>query len=55
MDNFEWGGGYDIRFGMYHVDFEDPKRERRKKLSGTFYNNVITSKKVIGFARDRTY
>ena len=30
MDNFEWAEGYDMRFGLYEVDFENQKRSLRK-------------------------
>ncbi|XP_065348184.1 myrosinase 1-like [Cloeon dipterum] len=41
IDNFEWTAGYTERFGLYHVDFNDPLRPRTPKSSATFYKQVI--------------
>ena len=40
MDNFEWAFGYDMRFGIVHVDFDDPARPRTVKESGKWYAQV---------------
>lgn len=41
MDNFEWPEGYRVKFGLYEVDFEDPKRTRTPRASAKYYANVI--------------
>ena len=39
LDNFEWGEGYEKRFGIVHVDFET--QTRTPKRSARFYADVI--------------
>ena len=39
MDNFEWVWGYDIRFGIVWVDYENQKRI--PKDSFYWYKNII--------------
>ncbi|CAH0717636.1 unnamed protein product, partial [Brenthis ino] len=41
LDNFEWNDGYRSKFGLYQVDFEDPKRPRRPRASAHYYKRVI--------------
>jgi beta-glucosidase/6-phospho-beta-glucosidase/beta-galactosidase len=38
LDNFEWGEGYSMRFGLYAVDFKTKARVRRK--SADVYEKV---------------
>lgn len=49
MDNFEWIHGYSLKFGLYHVDFTDPKRQRTPKASSRYYRKLIEDN---GFLRD---
>lgn len=44
MDNFEWGDGFEQRFGLYHVDFENQRRT--PKLSASFYRETIARNAV---------
>ncbi len=39
LDNFEWAFGYQMRFGLVHVDFET--QQRTMKESGRWYTEVI--------------
>jgi len=48
MDNFEWAEGYDLRFGLINVDFDDPKRKRTPKASFEWYRDVIEKNAVDG-------
>ncbi|KAM8748410.1 lactase/phlorizin hydrolase-like [Acanthopagrus schlegelii] len=41
MDGFEGQQGYSQRFGLHHVNFEDPMRSRTPKQSAYFYAQVI--------------
>ncbi|XP_023555111.1 cytosolic beta-glucosidase [Octodon degus] len=41
LDNFEWNNGYSRRFGLFHVDFEDPARPRVPYSSAKEYAKVI--------------
>lgn len=44
MDNFEWGDGFEQRFGLYHVDFETQRRT--PKLSAAFYRETVARNAV---------
>lgn len=44
LDNFEWGDGYEQRFGLYHVDFDTQRRS--PKLSAAFYRETIAQNAV---------
>ena len=39
MDNFEWADGYNLRFGIYYVDYKTQRRI--PKTSAHFYKEVI--------------
>lgn len=45
MDNFEWADGYDLRFGIYYVDYKTQKRI--PKMSAHFYQEVIRRNAVV--------
>ncbi len=45
MDNFEWADGYNLRFGIYYVDYQTQKRY--PKLSAHFYREVIERNAVV--------
>jgi len=44
LDNFEWSNGYTAKFGLYHVNFEDPARTRSPKLSTQFFKRLLEKK-----------
>uniref|UniRef100_A0A8C0AUA6 Lactase n=1 Tax=Buteo japonicus TaxID=224669 RepID=A0A8C0AUA6_9AVES len=41
MDTFEWLNGYDPRFGLHQVDFDNPNRPRTPKRSAVYYAEII--------------
>ncbi|XP_052129911.1 myrosinase 1 [Frankliniella occidentalis] len=46
LDNLEWNDGFSLKFGLVHVDFEDPERPRTIKDSGRFIKQIITNRNV---------
>jgi beta-glucosidase len=49
MDNFEWADGYDLRFGLIHVDYET--QIRTPKASFRWYQQLIASSRAKKQAR----
>jgi beta-glucosidase len=45
MDNFEWGAGYGIRFGLIHVDYATLKRT--PKFSASYFREVAMRNEVV--------
>nr|XP_006006254.1 PREDICTED: lactase-phlorizin hydrolase [Latimeria chalumnae] len=41
MDCFEWTDGYNLRFGLHHVDFISASRQRTPKRSAHYYAELI--------------
>ncbi|XP_076434590.1 lactase/phlorizin hydrolase-like [Babylonia areolata] len=44
MDNMEWNTGYSERFGIHHVDFDDPARPRTPKASARWFRTLIADR-----------
>lgn len=45
LDNFEWEDGYEHRFGIVHVDFDNQKRT--PKLSAHWYARVMAENRLL--------
>ncbi|NXE91445.1 LPH hydrolase, partial [Menura novaehollandiae] len=41
MDDFEWLHGYEPRFGLHQVDFDNPNRPRTPRRSAVYYAETI--------------
>ncbi|XP_051172506.1 myrosinase 1-like [Leptopilina boulardi] len=46
MDNFEWAKGYSEKFGIIHVNFDEPLRNRTLKYSATWFKSLLQSRKL---------
>ena len=44
LDNFEWAWGFEMRFGIVHVDYENNMR-RTPKESALAYRDLIRASK----------
>uniref|UniRef100_A0A914EK07 Beta-glucosidase n=1 Tax=Acrobeloides nanus TaxID=290746 RepID=A0A914EK07_9BILA len=53
MDNFEWTKGYTLRFGIYHIDFNDPELKRTPKASASWYKKVIKDRAINVLVEDK--
>ncbi|KAL5983745.1 glycosyl hydrolase 1 [Asimina triloba] len=51
MDCFELLGGYEQRFGLYHVDFDDKDLKRYPKLSARWYSGFLRGEDVMGIEK----
>lgn len=51
LDVFELLAGYQSRFGLYYVDFEDVHRPRQPKLSAHWYSNFLKKRNGIHIQR----
>jgi beta-glucosidase/6-phospho-beta-glucosidase/beta-galactosidase len=47
IDNFEWISGFSEKFGIFAVDMKSEKKERIKKSSATFFQNLIKNKSFV--------
>ncbi|KAM7510203.1 hypothetical protein LguiB_009078 [Lonicera macranthoides] len=46
MDNFEWGEGFETRFGLYYVNYKDGLFTRHPKLSAKWYTRFLEEKDI---------
>ncbi|KAH6763675.1 hypothetical protein C2S51_014924 [Perilla frutescens var. frutescens] len=44
MDNFEWAGGFSVRFGLNFVDYREKLLRRYPKLSALWFKNFLSKK-----------
>ncbi|CAA3012392.1 beta-glucosidase 12-like, partial [Olea europaea subsp. europaea] len=45
LDNFEWTQGYNVRFGIFYVDFENGRLTRFPKSSAVWWMNFLNKPK----------
>uniref|UniRef100_A0A8C4UK74 Klotho beta n=1 Tax=Falco tinnunculus TaxID=100819 RepID=A0A8C4UK74_FALTI len=49
LDGFEWQHAYNIRRGLFYVDFNSEKKERIPKSSALYYKQIIRENAHIAF------
>eukprot|EP00069_Balaena_mysticetus_P017326 bmy_10550T0 len=42
MDSFEWLNGYTVKFGLYHVNFNNVNRPRTARASARYYTETMS-------------
>lgn len=47
LDNFEWAEGYNMKFGLYEVDFKS--QERRLRAGSKFFMDVVNADSISTF------
>ena len=52
LDNFEWSEGYNGRFGLYAVDFDDPLRPRTRRASAEVLARIARANALTAHARE---
>ncbi len=52
-DNFEWAHGFDQRFGLFRVDFDDPDLPRSRQDSVDAYEQIIEAGGITDAVRER--
>ncbi|HKQ56924.1 MAG TPA: glycoside hydrolase family 1 protein [Candidatus Eisenbacteria bacterium] len=48
IDNFEWADGFKARFGLYHVDYQDPGRRRTARKSAGIFSRIARASAITG-------
>ncbi len=46
VDNYEWNHGFDLRFGLYALDTDDPMKKRTKRIGVDTYKEICRSKSL---------
>ncbi|XP_045455662.1 myrosinase 1-like, partial [Melitaea cinxia] len=55
IDNFEWMDGYTSKYGLYHVNFDDPERKRTPRASAIYFSCVIKNRSLNDTCLEKNY
>ncbi|XP_067683478.1 lactase/phlorizin hydrolase-like [Haliotis asinina] len=47
MDCFEWSQGYGLKGGLFSVDFSDPERPRKPRVSSRYYKQIVSDNGIL--------
>lgn len=54
IDNMEWEKGYTEKFGLYHVNFSDPNRQRSPRSSAYIFSEISRKRELPRYFLDIT-
>ncbi|XP_033609437.1 myrosinase 1 isoform X3 [Cryptotermes secundus] len=54
IDNMEWEKGYTEKYGLYHVNFSDPNRQRKPKSSAYIFSEITRKRELPRYFLDIT-